>query len=399
MGPLSSSRMRRLWAYREAVYDWGPPLVLLAFGQLDVTLQPALGSDFPGPTAFHRAFLVGATVPLFWRRRRPLAVQLSVNAVIAAWVGFLYPGSVQPPLEAFLLILLVAYSSAVHARGRFVWAGAALAATWIPGTIASALRSGENPAGAISSWVLVAAVFGFGLVIRRQRLLAQRLAGYARQLERERDERAALAAALERSRIARELHDVIAHSLSMIVIQAAAERRVIVDPSSATGEVLRTIEEAGRQAMSDMRRLLGILRRSDEDAPQEPQPRLRDLDLLIDHVQAAGLNVDLEVTGEARELSPGVELSAYRIVQESLSNVLKHASGGRARVRIGYENGELELEVSDDGKGAPVVTPGGHGLLGMRERVALYGGNLEAGPRPGGGFRVRAVLPTSGGRG
>jgi signal transduction histidine kinase len=370
-------------------------MLLLVFGQLDINLQPALGSVFPGPSLLHRLFLLGATVPTVWRRRYPLTVQVAVNVVNGCWIGLLYAAGQQPPLETFLLVLLVTYSAAVHARGRWVWVGAAVAATWIPGTIVTSIRANEDPGGAIASWVLVAAMFGFGLVIRRQRALADRLADYARELERERDERAALAAALERSRIARELHDVIAHSLSMIVVQAAAERRVMPNPESSTGQVLRTVEEAGRQAMTEMRRLLGVLRRTDEAASQVPQPRLKDLDLLVEQVRGAGLPVELSVQGEAHELTPGVELSAYRIVQESLSNALKHSGHARAKVCVCYRKGELEVEVSDDGRGATNVTAAGHGLIGMRERVALYGGTLEAGPRPEGGYRVRAVLPAT----
>lgn len=387
--------MKRLLTRRERIFDWGPAALLLAFGQIDISVQPALGSEFPGSSLPQRLFMLAAILPTLWRRKHPIAVQLGVIATTGVWISLLYLTGVQPPLEAFLVVLLVTYSSAVHAQGRSFWIGLALAASWIPGTIAISLRSGDNPAGAISSWVLVGAVFGFGLIIRRQRALGIRLAEYARELEHQRDERAALAASLERSRIARELHDVIAHSLSMIVVQAAAERRVIANSGSSTVEVLRTIEDAGRQAMSEMRRLLGVLRRTDEGVGQRPQPRLRDLDLLVEQVRSAGLPVDLEVHGETRDLAAGVELSAYRIVQESLSNTLKHARDAHAQVRITYGHDELELVVSDDGHGASDEMRGGHGLVGMRERVALYGGTLETGRQAGGGFKVRAVLPTA----
>jgi signal transduction histidine kinase len=271
---------------------------------------------------------------------------------------------------------------------------AAVAALWIPGTIVTSLASGQNPADALASWILVAGVFGLGLVIRRQRSLARRLSEYAQELEHEREERAMLAAALERSRIARELHDVIAHSLTMIVVQAAAERRVLAEPSSSTGEVLRTIEDAGRQAMTEMRRLLGVLRRTDEPPQEVPQPRLQDVDMLVERVRGAGLAVDLHIEGDQYALPPGVDLTAYRIIQESLSNALKHVGGARALVRIRYHPGSLELEVNDDGRAPAVNSSRGHGLIGMRERVWLYGGSVEAGPKPEGGFRVHAVLPS-----
>jgi signal transduction histidine kinase len=376
--------------------DWGPALLLAAYGELDVSLQPSLGSVFPGPALAHRLFVLAATLPTAFRRRYPLGVQIVTTVVTGVWVAVLYPPAVQPPLEAFLVILLVTYSAAVHAEGRRVWVAAAVAATWMPGTIITAVRAGQAPGGALASWVLVAAVFGFGLIIRRQRSLTRRLADYARELEHEREERSALAAALERSRIARELHDVIAHSLSMMVVQAAAERRVLKDPGSPTAEVLRTIEESGRQAMAEMRRLLGVLRRTDEPAQQVPQPRLKDLDLLVEQVRTSGLAVALRVDGEPHELPPGVELSAYRIVQESLSNTLKHAGRAHAEVHVGFGPQVVEIEVTDDGRGGSSDSAGGHGLLGMRERVSLYGGSLEAGPRPEGGYRVRAVLPTAG---
>ncbi len=375
--------------------DWGPALLFVLFGQLDISLQPALGSVFPGPSAAQRFFVLAASLPAGWRRRYPLAMQLVTEVILGVWIFLLYPPAQQPPLEAFLLTLLVDYSSAVHAQGRRVWAAAALAATWIPGTILLSLRAGQSPGGALAAWVLVAVVFGFGLIIRRQRSLTRRLEEYASELEREREERAALAATLERSRIARELHDVIAHSLSMIVVQAAAERRVLTDPTSGTADVLRTIEEAGRQAMTEMRRLLGVLRRTDEPPLQVPQPRLQDLDLLVEQFRAAGLPVELRVEGDPHSLAPGIELSAYRIVQESLSNALKHAGPAHAKVNVRYGEEQLVLEISDDGKPPMRTAPGGHGLLGMRERVALYNGTVEAGPVADGGFRVHAVLPSA----
>ena len=393
--PISSGRMKGRREQLSKLIDWGPALLFVLFGQLDISLQPALGSVFPGPSAAQRLFVLAASLPAGWRRRYPLAVQLVTEVILGAWILLLYPPAQQPPLEAFLLTLMVDYSSAVHAQGRQVWAAAALAATWIPGTILLSLRASQNPGSALAGWVLVAGVFGFGLIIRRQRSLTRRLEEYASELEHEREERAALAATLERSRIARELHDVIAHSLSMIVVQAAAERRVLTDPTSATAEVLRTIEDAGRQAMSEMRRLLGVLRRTDEPPLQVPLPRLQDLDLLVEQFRAAGLPVELCVEGDAHSLPAGIELSAYRIVQESLSNALKHAGPARAKVSVRYGQGQLELEISDDGQAPVRNEPSGHGLLGMRERVALYDGTVEAGPLADGGFRVHAVLPSA----
>jgi signal transduction histidine kinase len=211
--------------------------------------------------------------------------------------------------------------------------------------------------------------------------------------ERERDLAAREAVVEERARIARELHDAIAHNVSMMVVQAGAERRVLDEEKGSTHEVLETIERIGRGALTEMRRLVGMLR-SDAADPLSPQPGLDDLPMLVTQVRDAGLDVGLLVEGERRELPVGIELSAYRIVQEALTNALKHAGDARAAVNVRYGPDSLELEILDDGAGSAVpIASGGHGLVGMRERVALYGGRLDAGRRPSGGFAVRVVLP------
>jgi signal transduction histidine kinase len=211
--------------------------------------------------------------------------------------------------------------------------------------------------------------------------------------ERERDVAAREAVVEERARIARELHDAIAHNVSMMVVQAGAERRVLDQGRESTKETLATIEQIGRGALTEMRRLVGMLRSSNGD-PLAPQPGLDALPTLVGQVREAGLPVELHVDGERRSLPVGIELSAYRIVQEALTNALKHAGDARATVRVQYGVDSLELEISDDGMpDAASVGAGGHGLVGMRERVALYGGRLDAGRAPGGGFLVRVLLP------
>jgi signal transduction histidine kinase len=213
----------------------------------------------------------------------------------------------------------------------------------------------------------------------------------AQLAERERDVAAREAVVEERARIARELHDVIAHNVSMMVVQAGAERRVV--PEGTTHEVLETVEQIGRNALTEMRRLVGMLRGGADDA-LAPQPGLDDLPLLAEQVREAGLPVDLYVEGEPRDLPAGIELSAFRIVQEALTNALKHAGDARAEVRVRYAPDSLELEIVDDGRSATTVaSTGGHGLVGIRERVALYGGRLDAGRRATGGFAVRVLLP------
>jgi signal transduction histidine kinase len=215
----------------------------------------------------------------------------------------------------------------------------------------------------------------------------------ARMAERERDLVAREAVVEERARIARELHDVIAHNVSMMVVQAGAERRVLEEDEGSTHEVLATVEQIGRDALTEMRRLVGMLRNDTAD-PLAPQPGIDDLAVLVTQVHEAGLPVELSVEGEPRKLPAGIELSAYRIVQEALTNALKHAGDAHATVRVRYGVDSLELEIADDGAGQAAATvEGGHGLVGMRERVALYGGRFDAGRRPSGGFAVRVLLP------
>jgi len=232
-------------------------------------------------------------------------------------------------------------------------------------------------------------------------LLVRRIVGdrdsKARLAERERDVAAREAVVEERARIARELHDAVAHNVSMMVIQAGAERRVLGegDSQSSTREVLQTIEQIGRGALTEMRRLVGMLRTDSSDR-LAPQPTMADLPTLMTQVREAGLPVEFRVDGERRDLPVGIELSAYRIVQEALTNALKHAGQARAAVRVRYGPDCLELEITDDGAGAGAaaeVPGGGHGLAGIRERVSLYGGRFDASARLDGGFAVRVLLP------
>ncbi|HJQ51272.1 MAG TPA: sensor histidine kinase [Gaiellaceae bacterium] len=211
--------------------------------------------------------------------------------------------------------------------------------------------------------------------------------------ERERDLAAREAIVSERARIARELHDVVAHSVSVMVVQAQAGPRLVADPEQASG-VFSSIEATGREALVELRRLLGVLRSGDEHAATAPQPGLESLDTLLGQVRDTGLRVDLRIEGDPVALPAGVDLSAYRIVQEALTNTLKHAGRAEAEVIVRYDTGFVELEILDNGVGPQAQTNGsGHGIAGMRERVALYGGALETGSRNGHGFGIRARLP------
>jgi signal transduction histidine kinase len=186
---------------------------------------------------------------------------------------------------------------------------------------------------------------------------------------------------------------VVAHSISVIVLQARGGRRVLQSEPADAREAFAMIERTGHQALEEMRRLLGMLRRSDEEIALAPQPSLQELGRLVEQVRSAGLPVQLTIEGEARELPPGVELSAYRIVQEALTNALRHAGPARARVVIRYQPDDLELEIADDGPGTGDASAAGYGLIGMRERVSVYGGELQAGRRPEGGYALRVRLP------
>jgi signal transduction histidine kinase len=224
-----------------------------------------------------------------------------------------------------------------------------------------------------------------GFVVRRRR-------DNEAQLERERDE-AEAAIADERARIARELHDVVAHAISVIVLQARGGRRMLASEPDETRTALDAIEHTGQQALVEMRRLVGLLRECDDQLALTPQPTLSHLGRLAESVRGAGLPVDVVIEGDAVELAPGVDLSAYRIVQEALTNVLKHAGPATALVRIRYDADALAVTVRDSGCGGGSDRTGGHGLLGIRERVAVIGGDVDAGPGPDGGFQVVARLP------
>jgi signal transduction histidine kinase len=355
--------------------DWAVAALLAVGGQLEVWLG----------NGAHGARLVIAisgtllAVAVAVRRRYPLAAGITAvvaaNAVALAW---------RPPS---LVTYGVAWMCAVYALA--VWTSArqfalGVAVFALPTLVARA--AGAGPSGGVEFTVIALVVM---LLVRQGIRGRDRRAEMA---ERERELAAREAVVEERARIARELHDVIAHNVSMMVVQAGAERRVLDGANASTREVLQTIEQIGRGALTEMRRLVGMLRSDGED-PLAPQPGLDDVATLVGQVREAGLPVELTVEGEPRDLPAGIELSAYRIVQEALTNALKHAGDAHAQVSIRYGADSLELEVLDDGRGGAALGNGGHGLVGMRERVALYGGRFDASRRPGGGFAVRAKLP------
>ena len=308
---------------------------------------------------------------------------------LAVLIGLLALGALLPKRfgdveSTGLFLLLAVYSGAAHTSGRRTIAAGVLTAVLFL-TLLIADPEETNLSGVVFFALIIGGPWVAGRIIRRRRLSEQRL---------EREMRAAEhTIADERARIARELHDVVAHAISVIVLQARGGRRLLDTDPEDTRAALDTIERSAEQALVEMRRLVGLLRESDEQLALAPQPRLSHLDALLEEVRAAGLPVELVVEGESVELPPGIDLSAYRIVQEALTNALKHAGPARARVRLRYEPDGLEMEVTDDGVASPNGDGEGHGLAGIRERVAVYGGELEAGRRPQGGYALRARLP------
>jgi signal transduction histidine kinase len=231
-----------------------------------------------------------------------------------------------------------------------------------------------------------------GRVLRSRNALNRRLDEQAEEIERNRAARERAAVLSERTRIARELHDVVAHDVSVMLVQAAAAKRTVpADPERARAAIA-AVEETGREALGELRRLLGVLRRGDEELALAPQPSLERIGALVERMRAAGLSVELEVAGDPFHLPPGVDAAAFRVVQEALVNVMRHAAATCALVHVGYEPAAVEVVVSDDGRGAGAIHDG-RGLINLRERVALYGGELRAERRRPRGFELRARLP------
>ncbi len=374
---------------RRRLIDIGLALLLALTGSAE-----ALFNSVDAPPAVVAFLVLGTSVPLAWRRSAPLLALAAVLTVVGItdtrWHAM---DDISTP---FVCLLLATYASGAYTDRRDGRIAAVVIAVAV---VAMAVSTGTDPVGdALFIGGILFAVWGAATVVRSRHELATALAARTVELEHEREEKARLAVAEERARVARELHDVVAHNLSIMVVQAGAERRALGDERPQTAEVLATIEQTGRAAMAEMRRLLGMLRRSDDELALAPQPSLAFVGDLVAQVREAGMPVELAVEGEVRDLPRGIDLSAYRIVQEALTNALTHAGPARARVTIRYGAGELDIEISDDGHGALEEAPaGGHGLIGMRERVALFGGDLATGRRNGGGYAVRARLPIAGG--
>jgi signal transduction histidine kinase len=326
------------------------------------------------PLALSVPIGLAMTLPLLWGQRRPLPV---AAVVLAAWVLQALAGDWRlEPQSELLPVCLVFWALGAYLPEK--------TARWACAGALAALVA-HQPDDVLVLGPLMVGVFAAGRLMRSREQLAMAL-----EEERGRAERYAVAE--ERARIARDLHDVVGQSLALMTVQAGAERLALGDDRPETRHVLGQIEVTGRQTLQEMRRMLGVLRTADDEDDLAPQPGLANMQVLVERMSRAGLAVELLVEGAADQVPPGVDISAYRIVQEALTNVLKHADARHARVRVAQVASHLEIEVSDDGRGEGSAE-GGHGLSGMRERVMMYGGSLEAGPAPDGGWRVWATLP------
>jgi signal transduction histidine kinase len=347
--------------------------------------SPAPGEAAATPVAYLWALAI--TAPIVVHRRYPVAAVLVCAAAIAGYSTGHF--SAFPGYAAFAMVFVVSLHSG-RGRGALAFAVTAVA-------LGAAIAIQSEPTVSTNTWIVtglllaVAWLAGDNLRVRQQRWAA--LAARARRLEEEREERARQAVTEERLRIARELHDVVAHSMSVIAVQAGVANHVIDTRPEQARTALATVETTTRAALVEMRRLLGVLRRPDEPAGSlTPSPGLADVPALIAQFAEAGLAVEQAVTGTPDHLPDGVDLSAYRIVQEGLTNVLRHG-GPKAYLTIDHRPGRVRVTVADDGNGRPATGTGGHGLIGMRERAAVFGGTLTAGARPDGGFEVEATLP------
>ena len=333
---------------------------------------------------------VAIIAPLFARRRFPFGAPVAV--AIAVTLTTLLDGRLVPNnFFIFLAGMAAVFLMALLRDWRQAVAGLAI----VFGAQAFVART--DPNGGIGDFVFGNVVFGVvwivGFSLGRKFEEADEAKERAARAERDREQQARAAVAEERARIARELHDVVGHSVSVMTVQASGVRRLLRPDQDREREALLVVERTGREALAEMRRMVGVLRRPEEAPALAPQPSLDHLSRLVEQAGEAGLPVELRIEGEAGQLPVGVDLTAYRLVQEGLTNVVKHAQATRAEVYVNYGDDYLEVTVEDDGKGVGNGDGGGHGLVGMRERVSVYGGEIDAGPRPGGGYRLHAKLP------
>jgi len=392
VGVTGALRQRSCSALRLREVFFVAFVAALAVGDV-ASIDPKVGERSVDLVAY--ALVVAGSLSLYWSRRAPVAVLGFVAAVLVTfWIR---------DYGSFVAILGVSplYAAAAHEPNRqLAWVALAVTTAVMLGAASESIL--DRPEGfdylnAAAMLIYMAAAIAAGVAVRIYMDTQRR----ADEAEADRAVATARAVASERVRIAREMHDVVAHGMSVIAVQAAAAQAIAHKDPDKTVEVLSNIENAGREALTEMRRMLGVLRGSDDDDGSKlaPQPRLSDVSGAVAQSIEAGLPTHLVIDGQTRDLPPGVELAGFRIVQESLTNVRKHAGGAAsATVRLEYDIDTITIDITDDGRGdlsgsASAELVEGNGLIGMRERVEIYGGEFQAGPRRGGGYAVHAVLP------
>jgi signal transduction histidine kinase len=385
---LSQKLSLRLRAANPWVIDSLPATAFLVIVLVSHLAATDSGVKYDEPNLVSVLLALGVAVPYYFRRHAPLPVLLiSGVCLVALAVGDYRTGAA----PGVLLVGLYTVAAWCGVRDRVVGAGAVMIGLTVVAVVGA--PGGSGWVGVALTFAAFAAAYLFGSTMRNRRLYGEQLEARASALERERAEETRRALAEERLRIAQELHDVVAHSMGVIAVQAGVGAHVIDSEPAEAKKALEAISQTSRSTLVEMRRILGVLR-EEQGASYVPAPGLADLHRLVRDVARAGLHAEVRVEGSTTKLPPGVDFTGYRIVQEALTNVLKHAGRATATVIIGYEGRALRLEILDDGRGMNGgATPGGHGLVGMRERVGLYGGSFEAGPRAGGGFRVAVRLP------
>ena len=365
--------------------------VLLAAGFAFAAALEIWGRGVPDPAVLPLGAI--AALSLAWRVRAPVRV-LGVNLVASLAIELISAPD-DYPVALGLVLLVSIYSAAAHTLDRDETVAGAMLVAGVP--VLTAAHSFDYDLNDPSGHTNVFIGFVFLTITFRVAWLAGKWMQRRRTKERarvaERAEQAREALRAERARIARELHDVLAHAVSVIVLQARGARHALADRPQEARTAIDAIERTASQALGEMRRLLNVLRADDNGATLAPQPSLARMEPLITQVRAAGLPVELQIEGMTRELPAGIDLCAYRIVQEALTNSLKHAGPATAAVVLRYGNDALDVEIADTGTANVNGDLAGLGLAGMRERVALFGGQLESGPRPGGGYLVKARLP------
>jgi signal transduction histidine kinase len=389
--------IRRWLRDPRVLVDLAVATVVAVLSVFDVASASAEGLPGQRPAdAVAYALVIAGSVSLVWRRRTPIAVLLIVTAALVAfWLRD------QGALMS-VLGLPALYAVAAHAeRRRQAWWALAIACVVL--LLAASVSVLDRPEGfayiqALSIAAFLIAAIAAGVVIRNRERIFVDTERRAAAAEADRLAEAERAVVRERSRIAREMHDVVAHAMSVVAVQAAAGREIVHANPDKAAEVFARIESVGRESLTELRRMLGVLRETgDDDASLSPQPGVADIAAAVEQSSASGVPTELVIDGSPQPLAPGIELAAFRIVQEALTNVRKHAGrSASAIVRLSYETQSLVVEVNDDGRGAATSLSGvgtGHGLIGMRERVEIYGGEFTSGPRVGGGYTVRAILP------